>query len=69
MINQNTGELKDGSTTTLDLITYLQGHVDMYGDTEVRFLVNGEDHVSVQFEHFPNMLDIDITLDDIEDED
>lgn len=60
MINKKTGNLRGAETKVSDLITYLQGHQEVYGDTAVRFEIHGEDAEEVQFEHYKNVITIDV---------
>lgn len=50
----------EGTITTSELIQHLKSHIDVYGDTEVRFLLSGDENVQVQFEHYKSMLVIDL---------
>lgn len=59
-INQQTGNIKGAVTNTTELIEYLQGHQEVYGVTDVRFEIHGTIAEEVQFEHFANVLVIDI---------
>ena len=60
MINQKTGNLRGATTKVSDLINYLQQHQQFYGDTLVRFEIHGQDAEEVQFEHFSNVIVIDV---------
>lgn len=60
MINKKTGNLQGATTKVSDLIEYLQGHQEVYGDTLVHFEIQGERVEEVQFEHFKNAIIIDV---------
>ena len=64
MINQQTGNLRGATTKVSDLIEYLQGHKEFYGDTLVRFEIHGQSAEEVQFEHFSNAIIIDVREED-----
>lgn len=62
MINNETGKMSN-ETTCDELIEYLKGHRDAYGNTPVKFYFDGQP-VNLQFEHYKNELSIDIEEED-----
>lgn len=58
-VNERNGKI-EGETKVSEVIEYLKGHQDFYGDTPVIFSIEGERNVSVQFDHFKNALTIDL---------
>lgn len=60
MAINNSNGLLEGNLKVSELVEYLKEHMEFYGDTEVDFLLSGDDETRVQFEHYKDSLVIDI---------
>lgn len=67
-INNRNGRI-EGIAKVSDLEEYLKGHKEMYGNTDVVFMCEGDKNVTVQFDHFKNALTIDVAVKDDDEDD
>lgn len=50
-----------GKVKISEMIAELQGHIDLFGDHEIRFHSNGKGKTIAEFEHYDNLLILNIS--------
>lgn len=58
-VNKFNGRV-EGKTTISEIIEYLEEHQELYGDTIIEFMIEGNRNVTVQFDHYSNAITVDL---------
>ena len=58
-INKMNGKI-EGRVKISEVIEYMKEHQEVYGDTDIIFMIDGERDVLVEFDHYSNALTINI---------